>query len=1003
LAELTANPPFNASVEKALSSKQGEGFMRLFTTTATVALLSTMAGLGASTAHAQDASKDEVLEEVVVTGSRIARRDYVSDSPITTVDQSAIAATGSPTLETSLNQLPQLAFSASSNTNTSARGGQANINLRGLGPQRGLVLIDGRRVQPSSPEGSIDLNTIPSSLVDNVEIITGGASAVYGSDAVAGVANLKLRRNVEGVEVNAQYGRTGHDDGATKDLGLLVGGKFADGKGRAMVSLSYAERDRARYQDRDYLRYQILVPSLTTFTVGVAASNLPSQAAVNSVFAGYGVPAGQVSRNSQFLVNTDGTLFTTRGPTNFRGQVTSPLTISNDTLYLAVSELYSAQTPLKRYNLFGHVEYEVTPDVNLFVEGIFTNYKTETGALWANSGSSSGKPLFVPVTNPFIPADLAQILSSRPNPTAPFTISGFIDDNVPRREVDEYNVYQLSAGLSGRVEAIDASWNVYGTFGKTDYVATQYGYPSSSAINTLLAAPDGGRSVCPGGFNPFGFAPIDQGCVDFIARIAKNHTNLTQGAVEATLTGSLADLPAGPLQYAVGADYRENSYDFSPDALISQGDLANYLPVAGSSGTAKVYEAFGELQVPLLRDAPLAHELSVNLGFRYSDYNTVGGVTTYRVEGAWSPIEAIRVRGGYARAIRAPSVGELFSADAQGQTPLGAPGVLGSGDPCDVRGAYRAAGAADAGRVRALCLAQGVPANLVDSFTNVNPRTPFLSRGNRELDPETADTYSLGVVLRPRFDQPLLSRLSVSVDYYNIALKDAIGLITNPVAAAQCFNPAINPSYDPSNYYCQLLQRDPANGQLAQIVNPQLNLASYKTSGVDFQVDWKVDLEALGADPKWGTLSLGVVASYLATYKIQNLAGAPVNDYAGTIGNVQIDPFAAAHPTWKATTTLGWDVWRVRTNLRWRYLDAMSNASNVGTTGTAKGVGEISYFDLDALWRVDDDLELRAGIVNLADKRPPTLNVSYIGLQATDPYTYDLLGRRFFVALKAKF
>jgi iron complex outermembrane receptor protein len=978
--------------------------MRLFTSTAVVALMS-CASLGASEALAQQApaagGEPESLAEVVVTGSRIARRDYVSNSPIVTLDQSTIAAQGSPTLETSLNQLPQLAFSASSNTNTVARGGQANLNLRGLGPQRGLVLIDGRRVQPSSADGSIDLNTIPSFLVENVEIITGGASAVYGSDAVAGVVNLKLRKHVNGLEVNAQYGVSGRSDAQTKDIGILLGGDFADEKGAAFLSLSYADRDRALYKDRSFLRFQNLVPALTTSTIGVVANNLPSQTAVNAVFARYGIAPGRVNRNSQFLVNTDGSLFVSAGPTNYRGPLDPPLTINNGTLYTSVTEVSSVQTPLTRYNLVGHVDYELAPDLKVFVEGLYTNYKTNTGGLWANSGSTSGKPLFVPVTNPFISPDLAQVLASRPNPTAPITISAFIDDNVPRREVDDYNVYQFTAGASGKLPAIDASWNLYANLGKTDYLATQYGYPSSSAINTLLAAPDGGRSVCPGGFNPFGFAPIDQKCVDFIARVAKNRTTLTQRNVELNLTGSLFKLPAGAFQYAVGADYRRNRYSYSPDALIVTGDLANYLPVNGSRGFAEVYEVYGELLVPLLRDAPFAKELNLNLGYRYSDYNTVGGVSTYRVEGDWQPVAGLRVRGGYSRAIRAPSVGELFAAAAQGQTALGAPGVIGSGDPCDVRGAYRTG--ANAAQVRALCLAQGIPANLVDTFNNTNPRTPFMSQGNQDLQPETADTYSLGVVVRPSFDNPLFSRVSASVDYYSIKLKDAIGLITNPVAASQCFNPAVNTGLSNSDYYCQLLQRDPTNGQLVQILNPQLNLASYETSGVDVQVDWAVRLEDLGVDAKWGMVSLGVVASYLAHYKIQNLAGAPVNDYAGTIGNVQIDPFAAAHPTWKATTTLGWDVWNVKANLRWRYLDGMKNANNVGTTGTAKGVGEISYFDFDALWKVNKDLDLRVGVVNIADKKPPTLNLSYIGLLATDAFTYDLVGRRFFVGVKARF
>lgn len=979
--------------------------MRFSTSSAICALLST-ATLAPTIVLAQVAPKatPAAVDEVVVTGSRIARRDYVSDSPLVTIDQSAIASSGSVTLESSLNTLPQITPSASSGTNSTARGGQASLDLRGLGQQRTLVLIDGRRMQPSGVDGSVDLNTIPSTLIENVEIITGGASAVYGSDAVAGVVNLKLRKHINGVEVSGQYGATDRKDGETLDLGALIGSDFADDRGQAYIALNYSERDSAKYIDRNFLRSQGIVTALPTATINVVANNLPSQAAVDAVFGSYGVPTGGVSRSSQFRVNTDGSLFVTAGPTNLRDPVTLPLINYQGTLQYSAGNAFLAQNPLTRYNMLAHVNYNFGSSVKVFAQGMFTNYVTSSGNTPANAGSTSGLPLVVPVANPFISSDLASLLASRPNPGAPITVSSYIDEVGNRRETDEYTVYQLTAGAEGKAAPLgDANWSVYGSYGRTNYLATEKGYPSSSAINTLLSAPDGGRSLCAGGLNLFGFAPISQSCVDYISRIAKNSTKLEQTVVEANLTGRLLDLPAGELRYAAGVDYRKNSYKYAPDALVQTGDLANFLPVAPSSGSESMREIYGELLIPLVKDLPFAKEISADVSYRYSDYDTVGGVSTYKVDGSWDVVDGLRIRGGYSRAIRAPSVGELYAAAAQGQSPLGSPGVIGSGDPCDVRGAYRAASFGKADQVRALCLAQGVPSGLIDTFANINPRTPFLQEGNLELHPEAADTYSLGAVIRPRLSIPALENISASVDFYHIRIDDAIGYITNNVVADQCFNTTINASFDNSNYYCQLIQRDPANGQIIQISNPQLNLSSYSTSGVDFQVDWRARLEDFGLDERWGAVSVSVVGSYLRSFKIQNLAGSPTLDYAGTIGNTQIDYYASAHPTWKAVGTIGWDVWKVESNLRWRYIDAMKNAKNVGNTGTAKGVGDVLYWDFDTLVHVTRRVDVRAGVVNLFDKDPPTLNVSLSGAFATDVSTYDVLGRRFYIGVKARF
>ena len=954
------------------------------------------------------ASQAETVQEVVVTGSHIVRRDFVSDSPIVTVGTAEVASAGSPTLETSLNQLPQISSSAGSQANFTTRGGQASVDLRGLGQQRTLVLLDGRRMQPSGSDGSVDLNTIPTALVENVEVITGGASATYGSDAVTGVVNIKLKKHFTGLEVDAQYGESGRGDGATRDVSLTAGGNFAESRGNAYVSLDYSDRDSVAFTNRSYLSGQVLTANTPTALLNVVASNLPSQAAVNALFASYGYAAGTAKNSSTFSFNTDGTLFTSTKTVNYKGVTTSPFDLytppgtTTQNFYTTAGDTFLAQVPLTRYNLVGHADFKVTDSITAYVDALFTNYTATNQGPPIVVGGATSAPLSIPVTNPFIPAGLAALLASRPNAAAPFSLAIEIGPVGDRHEQDEYNVYQFTTGLSGKLNVSDITWNAYLSYGDTEQTQRLLNYDSTSAVNTLLQASDGGKSLCAGGYNPFGAQPISQSCINYFERNATNLIDLKQKIFELDTQGRVTQLPAGELRFAAGLDYRDNSYSYAPDSEIESGDLANFLPIFPSSGSENVKEAYGELLVPVVKDLPFAKAINFDLGYRYSDYNTVGGANTYKADFDWKVVDFLGLRGGFAHAIRAPSVGELYTASTSGLAALGAPGVIGSGDPCDINGAYRKSSTIGA-QVQALCSAQGIPANLLSSFTNTTPRTPDVTAGNTALTPEASDTYSLGVVLTPHFEAPIFSRMRATVDYYNINIKHAIGLVTNTVATSQCFNTSVNPTLSDSNYYCSLITRDPNTGQIIKINNPELNLGGYQTSGIDFEGDWSIPLEALGFAPKFGSINVSVVANYLSNFDIQTLPGGPKLNYAGTIGNTQIDQFADAHPEWKLTSSLGWQVGPVTSSLRWRYLDGMSNASNVGNTGTAPGVPSVSYFDLDVFWKVRPGLELRGGVANLADKKPPTLNPNVVGNYATDPYTYDLVGRRFYIALKNKF
>lgn len=937
--------------------------------------------------------------EITVTGSRITRRDYVSESPIVTMGSEALTQSGSTSIEQALNTLPQITTSASSQANFNSRAGQASVNLRGLGQQRTLVLVDGRRMQPSGSDGSVDLNLIPAALVENIEVITGGASSTYGSDAVSGVVNLKLKKHFTGIELNATAGSTFRGDGGNNSIGMVAGTNFAGGRGNGWLSFNFTDRGDVPFTGRDYLSGQVLSTNTQNGLITAVASNLPTQAAVTSVFSSYGV-TGTVSRSSTFSMNADGTLFVGTGAINFRGPTTSPYRIYTNNVYTAAGDSFTAQVPLTRYSLIGHADFELNDSVHLFVDGLYTNYSVTTQGPPIVGGSVSSLPIAVPVTNPFVPAGLRTILASRPNPNAPFLLGQTVVSAGNRQEEDKYDVYQLTAGLDGKLGS-DLTWNIYASTGRMVLNQFQHNYFSSLAVQRLVSAADGGASLCTGGYNFVNIANLSQSCLDYIKRDAHNRTELKQTIVEANLQGGLFDLPAGQLKFAFGADYRRNSYAFQPDELIRTGELANYLPIFPSSGSDEVKEIYGELLLPVLHDSPLGKELNLNLGYRHSSYRVSGGVDTFKADVDWGISSWLRLRGGYARAVRAPSVGELYTAVNNGLFNLGAPGSLGSGDPCDVRGAYRTGTSAAA--VRALCLAQGVPAAAIDTFQNTVSRTPFTTSGNLALRPETADTYSIGAVFHSPASSSLFSRLSFSIDYYNIKLKDAIGVVTNTVATSQCFDSQTNSGLSNTNYYCTLITRDPNTGLISNIINPQLNLGGYQTSGIDVAGDWTIPLDELGLGKGAGRIKLTSVVSWLDSFKIQTLPGGSTLEYAGTIGNQQIDFFGTAKPTWKATSSFGWGTDTFQSTLRWRYIGSMANARNVGASGTLHGVPAVSYFDLDLTAKVGKQFELRAGIVNLFDKQPPTLNDSLIGSYATDPYTYDLIGRRFYVTGKVRF
>lgn len=938
--------------------------------------------------------------QIVVTGSRISRQDYVAESPILSVGPEALAARGPATLDATFNQLPQFAASNANSGASPARQGRANANLRGLGIQRTLVLLDGRRTQPSDPLGAIDLNTIAPALIENVEIITGGASAVYGSDAIAGVVNVKLRRKFEGLELDAQYGITDRNDSEGLSLSATIGGNFASGRGNLVASVGYFDRGGTFRGSRPFFENSGIASALLGGAVTSSGTNLPTQAALNAVFARYG--AGTPARNAALGVNPDGTLFTTAAPVlNLRD---SPYVVNENRVGFPLGETIPLQTPITRYNAFARASYEIADDVEAYLQFNHVEYSSN----YSRPGYSAGSvaPLAtIPLSNPFVPADLRAIAASRPNPNAPLNFT-FSTNRVGRTNYDFDNqVNEILVGARGKIPSLGWNWDVYGSYGSTITSERSSGFINIAAWRSLVDAPDGGASVCPGGFNPFAQAALDatpgqDRCYNYLNRNLSERTVLKQAVVEASFEGGLFALPAGDVRFAGGASYRRPSYSYRPDEQRVRGEVYPTQPTGPTAGNYNVKEAFLELFVPVARDLPFVEELNLGFAYRYSDYSTIGGVSTYKGSMDWAVGAGFRYRGSYQRAIRAPSLGELFAPPERASAGIGSI-ALGGGDPCDATSLFRTGpGAGNAAQVRALCIATGVPAGVVDIFRFAGSSVPGEASGNLNLREETADTYTMGLVWQSASPSPLLRRLSGSVDYYKIKVRDAIGTITAQVGLSRCFNGdgSSNPGYDPNNYFCTLTSRNPSGGIELQRA-PTLNLAAYEVSGIDFQFDYGFKLDDLGL-VNGGDLSVNTVLSYLDTYKIQNLAGAPFLDYAGTIGNAQVDSGATAFPKWKLNTSVTYAVGPAQITATYRWYDKLSHFSDVGVANPSRpGSAAIDYVDLVGRVALTSDIQLRLGIQNLFDTEPP----QWVGQGATDLGLYDLLQRRYFVGLRARF
>ncbi|MHB9881173.1 TonB-dependent receptor domain-containing protein [Pacificimonas sp. ICDLI1SI03] len=928
------------------------------------ALFMSMAVMGAAFAQAPVAQGEGT--EIVVTGSRIPRPDVQANSPVNVVGEEEIKLAVTNETEQLLNAIPQAVSGAGAQSNSG--NGSATVNLRNLGAVRTLVLQNGRRIVGASQDGVVDLNMIPPSLVSRVEVVTGGASAVYGSDAMAGVVNFVMKDDFEGLEIDGSYGISEEGDAERLNLGLTVGGNFAEGRGNMVFHGSYFDRAQVRGAARDHAVEFFNDAIVDGEPVLIPAGNgvTPQGTIFSPQLVGLTDPYGD-------NIGTAGIFFAPEGWRAYR-----PSDGFNDRPFT------NLQMPMQRWQgtVIGH--YDVTENVSAFWEGSYVHSKINS-TLGAVPMSSSG---FIPgfqldIRNPYLDPTLRDFLSANldgdGDSLVPVNINRRLLDGGSRTSDQTRDFYRFVVGLEGDLTD-RLNWELFYNQGQTKVTDVQGGgVLIDNFANGFLTDPNDPYSCATDDpdcvvLNPFGLNSLTPEMIDYINTDLTNITTIRQKQVGANITGSLFTLPAGDVGVSLGAEYRKESSAFDPDQLYVMGKAlsrsAGLSPTAGSFDVAEVYT---ELYVPLLADMPGVELLAFEGGARFSDYSTAGSVWSYKLGGEYSPVRSLKFRGLYQRAVRAPNVVELFS----GATNTAPQAV----DFCNATPERTAA-------ERDFCVdALGIPSAVIDVFQQENQQIRAITGGNPNLQEETSDTWSVGAVIRPDF----VPNLQLTVDYYNIKIVDAIGSFGGGLQAVIT---ACNSDLSLDNVFCVPLGNRTPDGQLYDVPLLNANIASLETSGIDYRLDYRHNLGSAGS------LNYYIAGTYLIDSVTQGSPIANPVDCAGYIGGGSC---STANPTWRLTQRLTWDMERLQVSLRHRFIGSAKDGRIAGARAAeleapllaVPETGDVHYFDLSANFNVMENASFYAAIDNLFDRDPP--------FYLYERETYDAIGRRFTVGFRSNF
>ncbi len=916
-------------------------------------------------------------DTVVVTGSRIRVDPLEQTQPIITLGGEEIDKTGLSSTADVLQRLPVSSGGLNQRNNNSGNfgnppdgggvgAGAAEIDLRYLGSRRVLVLVDGLRwVQGASASGvpgSVDLNTIPVGMIDRIEVLQEGASPIYGSDAIAGVVNIITKRNQQGIEASAQVGGYVEEgDGLTKEYNLSFG--INDNSTRAVLGINYVDQDGVLAADRNVSQFP--TPGATSCLAGGCSS---------------GTPLGRfIVRDPNTATNLDLTLKAALTPGTRPTYVpAAPTGAASSFKAFTTADRFNFQpfnfvvTPSERLGVFGLVTHEFANNLRFMGKGTYVNRRSANQAaplpLFVGPDAGNGNLLdqiSIDATNPFNPFGFT---------LAPGTLT-FVGRRLieagPRFYEQNVDTWNLTGSLQGDFEALgtDWYWDVNAVWSRNSAEQRFTGNVNAQRVQQAL----GPVALCTAPCVPLnlfgGAGTITPNQLAFIGFVQQDTSEQELRDYSANITGEVFQLPAGPLEIALGIERRETEGFFQPDAIVAAG-LSSDIPAQPARGVVNVDEAYLEVRVPILKDMTLARELSFSVAGRTFDYSTFGRDRTIKAGLTWRPTDDVLVRTSWGEGFRAPSIGELFGTASRFDQEVV--------DPCsDFLGL--AGGPVRSATIRANCVARGVPVN--GSYVQLNPQISVITSGNPALTPETSESWNAGVVWDPEFlrDQYWTRGMTFEVNYADIEVDGAIQAQNGQALLDRC-------AATLDLLACNTITRT-ASGQVAGIANPLINIGGVATKQVDFTVTYGLPETSIG------TFDLRLNAAHLDEFTefVPTSTGlAPVSREGTERGSPD-----QGFPEWKASLGLDWAFGGFGGSLLTRYISDISEPGNT--------LDSVTYFDAQFRWTPDyfgERTSFAIGVLNLTDEDPPACFTC--GLNNFDPTTYDPPGRFAYIRVAYK-
>jgi len=869
------------------------------------------------------------VEEVVVTGSRIARTTFETPTPVTSIGEKELKAKAATSVIDLLDDVPALRPNRIAGSGRSI--GTSNFNMRSLGASRTLVMLDGQRLMDSSPVGGFDVNVIPAPLLARVDIVTAGASSVYGSDAVTGVVNLVLNNELEGGRVDAQYNVSSHGDKDTRSASVAYGSGFASDRGHMIFAASYVDSPDIFYQgERSWGQqgYTLIPNAAYTPTNGEFRQLIVPNVRLSQMTNGGVITTAGPLKNIQFGANGQQSLFvqgTNVGTVWMQGG-DGLMTQPDYGVYIPASEQES---------VFSRITYELTPEIEARFDLLGTHSKNES----TNNFNYNNADIVITRENPYLPANI---------------LAGMITNNLQTIRMGRLNpetglnhnfstnhYYRAGAGLKGMIFQ-DWTWDVGASF--------TYGYAENRGENNRIQANwtraldvvtgPGGQPVCRSTLttpddgcapaNVFGLNTLSAATVDYVTGTSSQRSYSRNTTVSANITGQLFATWAGPISVATGVEYRDEQVESKSDPISDingwrQGTFASY------NGSVNVAEIYGEASLPLARDIAIAKSMDLDLAARHVNYSTSGTADVWKTGLNWSVNDQVRIRSTYSKDFRAPKIDDLFSASS-----------LRAGN------------------------------SVIDFVTNQTANVNVVTGGNPALKPEIAHTLTAGVVFSPGFAQDL----QLSVDYFDIKLEDALTTFTAQEVVNRCGGG--------DQQFCAGITRNGV-GVITTVNTTQFNAQVLKTSGIDLEASYRFGLDAVVSGWR-GNLELRTVATHVD--HLITSTGGPEIDTAGQLsGN--------GTPKWRASTTVAYINGPVSIRGLFNYVGKGKYDNTYGPLDiNTNEFPAYTYLDLAAQYDIGDGAQLYAKVENVFDKAPPLIsnNTITIASAAAQSY-YDVLGR----------